>query len=82
MQYHAHRDEGIKYVQENFPFLDMLTTCTIQRHRKVAPPEASDTDASALILPENTLVMGLVFASVIVVYALLHRRRKNQAKTQ
>ena len=57
-----------------------------QRLRKTAVendlPMATDTDASALVLPENGILIAVVFLLSLILYAFLRGGRKNQAKTQ
>ena len=41
-----------------------------------------DTDASALVLPENGIVLGAVFLLALILFALFRGGRKNETKTQ
>jgi hypothetical protein len=86
----AYRDEGSSYIEENFPLIDKLDKCTVQRFRKgdTANPKKhtirlsmSDTDASALVLPERGLLIGIVFVLSIAFCMLFQKRAKYQNKT-
>ena len=51
--------------------------------RRIGGPfVASDTDASALMAPENETVVAAVFLLALVLICLIRGGRKNEAKTQ
>ena len=51
--------------------------------RRIGTPlEASDTDASAVLAPQNEMVVAAVFLLALVLICLVRGRRKNEAKTQ